>query len=198
MSFLTDPTFAAFSSLISMLVTIIAFYLTYLTFINPISRYFSLLSKPDRWVRITGGHQMINTFRHQIYSQYSIEIDNEDRIAEHFYEAWMDEILIPDQTHNSSYYVRVNCNGSLLATELFVSLDGHRYFVPVPRVRMVQGKPRYFIEPHQLQLSKIVGRFYHNETPIGFWSRSSLVRLTQPRTLWHRVKLVLGTVPMGN
>lgn len=67
-------------------------------------------------------------------------VDWDREVVENFHEEWMNDALYPDKTHNASYYVRLEANGMLLDKELFVSLDGHRWFVPVPRIEMSKTK----------------------------------------------------------
>jgi len=62
--------------------------------------------------------------------------------------------------------VRLEANAMLLDKELFVSLDGHRYFVPVPKVTSLrEGARQFYYDTQQIQLAKIVGR-HHFEKDI--------------------------------
>ena len=80
---------------------------------------------------------------------------------ENFHEEWINDSLYPDKTNNASYYVRLEANSMLLDKELFVSLDGHRYFVPVPKVLRVENDKReFYYDRQQIQLAKIVGRHH--------------------------------------
>jgi hypothetical protein len=65
-----------------------------------------------------------------------------------------------------SYYVILEANSILLGKELFVSLDGHRYFVPVPKILNVQNSERkWYYDKQQIQLAKIT-REHHFEKSI--------------------------------
>lgn len=73
----------------------------------------------------------------------------------------MNDALFPDKDHNVSHYVGLEVNGMLLDKELFVSLDGGRYFVPVPEIEMAEeGKRNFYYNAQQVQLAKIVGDFH--------------------------------------
>lgn len=73
----------------------------------------------------------------------------------------------PDNENNASYHVKFEVNGMLLDKELFVSLDAHRYFVPVPRIKRDGDKKSYFYDKKQINISNIIGRYHSNEKNIN-------------------------------
>ena len=83
---------------------------------------------------------------------------------------WINDGLYPDKTNNASYCVRLEANAMLLDKELFVSLDGHRYFVPVPKVLSVKNDEReFYYDTRQIQLANIVGVYhFENKTIYDF------------------------------
>ena len=102
-------------------------------------------------------------------------IDGDKELVENFHEEWMNDALYPDKTNNASYYVRLEANGMLLDKELFVSLDGHRYFVPVPKVSMSKIKTDerdFYYDDRQVQLANIVGIYHFGDKGIYDFAKS--------------------------
>jgi len=73
----------------------------------------------------------------------------------------MDE-AVPDQEHNSMCTVDLKINDSTVRVLSFISLDGGRYLVPLPRKVMIDRKPVYCWERNSLdfKVGKIIGRYY--------------------------------------
>jgi hypothetical protein len=64
---------------------------------------------------------------------FQIVIDYADAIREDFHEAWTDRFDFPDK-HHTYYSVLLTISGLPIREVYFVSLDGGRYFVPVPEL----------------------------------------------------------------
>ena len=169
---LTNPAVSAFISVFSCFVTIIAFYFTYITYISPISRFEKLLRDSTHWRKVLGSRLGVDQYRHRKFSQYSIEVDFNETVADSFFEDWMDELPILDMHHNSSHYVRLYSGGSLMDSELFVSCDGGRYFIPAPRKKFVEKTVIYSIDSRQLLIARIVGKLYLSDSLEGFLKES--------------------------
>ena len=161
-----------FSLLIGMLgliATLVGAYLTYISFINPIVRFKRYLKNYKNWELFQGIENHLTFYRHKKYFTFQIVIDWDKELVENFHEEWINDDLYPDKTNNASYYVRLEANAMLLEKELFVSLDGHRYFVPVPRVVISKnGEREFYYNALQLQLAKIVGKFHFEENIYEF------------------------------
>lgn len=148
--------------ILGLLASIIGTYISYISFINPKIRFQKYLKKLEDWEKFQGIENHLDFYRHKKYPTFQIIIDWNKELVEGFHEEWINSGLYPDKTNNASYYVRLEANGILLDKELFVSLDGHRYFVPVPKIesRTEEDERRFYYDDQQIQLSKIVGRYY--------------------------------------
>lgn len=98
---------------------------------------------------------------YQIENTYEVEVEN-------FSEPWTKGFPDP---HASSYNVNLNISGATMHQELFVSLDGGRYFVPIPEVRVennsLESYERSFIYDSgslRFLLGKVIGRFYFSDS----------------------------------
>ena len=150
--------------ILGLMASLVGFYFTYITFVNPLVRFKQYLRRPTDWERFIGIEIGIDRYRHRKYPSFEIVIDWNNECVDNFHEEWINDGMFPDKTNNASYYVQLLSNGMLLSKELFVSLDGHRYFVPVPRTQgEVEGRRFYYYDQIQIQLSRIVGRFYFDQ-----------------------------------
>lgn len=141
--------------------SIFGLYFTYISFINPIRRFNCFLSKSDNWEKFIGVENNLSIYRHKRYPNFQIVVDWSESVAENFHEEWIHSY--PDNEHNASYFVRLESNGMLLDKEPFVSLDGGRYFVPVPRIEMSkteENKREFYYDKRQVQLANVIGEFY--------------------------------------
>ncbi|MBI2054232.1 MAG: hypothetical protein HYT36_02780 [Candidatus Staskawiczbacteria bacterium] len=152
--------------ILGLIATLVGTYFTYISFINPITRFKRYLKNHEDWEKFYGIEDRFSFYRHRKYPNFQIIIDWSQKVAENFHEEWINDALYPDKTNNASYYVRLEANSMLLGKELFVSLDGHRYFVPVPRVLSIKnGERRFYYDKQQIQLTKIIGK-HHFEKDI--------------------------------
>jgi hypothetical protein len=142
-----------------LIASILGLYISYETFINPLIRFNRYLSRPLLWEKFIGMKDSIYFFRYKELPNFQISVKWDFTIVDNFFEEWMKNIFIADKTNNSSYLVGLEANGMLLDKELFVSLDGHRYFVPAPRIMLVEDERIFFYEGRQIYLAQIVGSF---------------------------------------
>jgi hypothetical protein len=84
-------------------------------------------------------------------------VQNDD--YQDFEEEWTDRV--PDRTAHMMT-VQLKINDSAVSEMLFVTLDGGRYLVPLPRKRVVSGQVIYFWESDTLpfKVGRIIGRYY--------------------------------------
>ena len=144
-------------------------YLTYIFFVNPIKRFNKFLKKSGNWEKFIGIESHLYYYRHKKYPSFQLVIDWDVPIVENFHEEWINDALYPDKINNASYCIRLEVNGMLLDKELFVSLDGHRWFVPVPRVEMskiLKDEREFYYDERQVQLANIVGKYHFLEKNI--------------------------------
>ena len=95
---------------------------------------------------------------YQIEDPHLVEVEN-------FSEPWAKGF--PD-SHASSYNVNLNVSGVTVKQVLFVSLDGSRYFVPIPDIRSINdggesAKFTYYYDHTSLKylLGNVVGTYYY-------------------------------------
>jgi hypothetical protein len=90
-------------------------------------------------------------------------VQGESELDEGFAEAWTENF--PDQQHSGRCPVYLKISGATVKEITFVSLDGGRVLVPMPQVRLENGKQIfYWREPSlKFKLGELIGRFYiHN------------------------------------
>lgn len=95
-----------------------------------------------------------------------------------FDEPWVKRF--PDK-HTSSYYVNLVESGNVVEQEIFVSLDGGRYFVPIPEISVgdYHGESSdltYYYDHGSLRflLGKVIGRYYYMENLGVFAARKGI------------------------
>ena len=100
---------------------------------------------------------------YQIENIYEVEVEN-------FSEPWAKGF--PDQ-HASSYWINLKVAGATVSQEMFVSLDGGRYFVPIPEVRVdnksIESYKRSFYYHRgslRFLLGKVIGRYYFTNSDL--------------------------------
>jgi hypothetical protein len=155
--------------ILGLVATLVGTYLTYISFVNPIKRFSKYLKKAGDWEKFIGIESHLYYYRHKKYPSFQIVIDWDKSIIVNFHEEWINDALYPDKTNNTSYYVRLEANGMLLDKELFVSLDGHRWFVPVPHVEMskiIKDERKFYYEERQIHLADIVGKYHFEDNNI--------------------------------
>jgi hypothetical protein len=86
-------------------------------------------------------------------------VQNDD--YQDFEEEWTNRA--PDRTAHMMT-VQLKINDSAVAEVLFVTLDGGRYLVPLPRKRVISGRISYFWESDTLpfKVGRVVGRYYRH------------------------------------
>ena len=153
--------------ILGLVATLVGTYLTWISFVNPMTRFKKYLKVSSNWEKFQGIENHLSFYRHKKYPAFQIVVDWDKELVENFHEEWMNDALYPDKTNNSSYYVRLEANGMLLDKELFVSLDGHRYFVPVPKIGSVrEGSRDFFYDKQQVQIANIVGIYHFGDNGI--------------------------------
>lgn len=147
--------------ILGLIASFIGTYLTYIFYVNPISRFNKYLKNPKNWEKFQGIENHLTVYRHKKYPNFQIVIDWDKELVRNFHDEWINQSLYPDKTNNTSYYIRLEANAMLVDKELFVSLDGHRYFMPVPKFLIDNNNERtYYYDKRQVQLAKIVGKHY--------------------------------------
>jgi len=152
--------------ILGLIASIVGMYFTYISFVNPMKRFKKYLKYPKKWEKFEGINQNIACYRYRKYPNYQIIIDWNNPVVTNFYEKWINDY--PDMENNASYYVRLEFNSIILEKELFVDLDGGRYFVPVPKRIKVQNKMDYYYDEIQIQLALIVGQIYFGSDIVYF------------------------------
>lgn len=152
--------------IIGLVATLVGTFFTYISFVNPMIRFKKYLKNYENWENFQGIEDHLSFYRHKKHPNFQIVVDWNKELVQNFHEEWINDSLYPNKTNNASYYVRLEANAMLLDKVLFVSLDGHKYFVPVPKVLRVGDKERdFYYDKQQIQLAKIVG-IHHFEKDI--------------------------------
>ncbi|WP_273523705.1 hypothetical protein [Rhodosalinus sediminis] len=137
--------------------------LTHITFFAPNYWLKFALKNPQKWNRVATPKQDRELYRHALLSGFSIDCLCAEPVVDGFYESWMEGVYRPDP-HSASYYVVLNLNGLPILTELFVSFDGSRNFIPAPTHQKDGRLVRYVFREEQRLLAKIVGRAHLEST----------------------------------
>jgi len=157
---MTWRTIIDLSGVLGTLMGLVGFYFTYISFVNPIHRFKKYLRNHSNWERFLGIEDHISIYRHKIYPSFQITVDWDQEVVQGFSDEWIMRYPFRDDSNHVSYFVRLEANGIFLQRELFVSLDGHRYFVPVPRIMIGEdGVRNFYYDGIQIQLAKIIGKF---------------------------------------
>lgn len=136
--------------------------LTALMYINPKWRLFFYLKNPTNWEEITldlsGFHSI---WRHKSHPEFTIE--RTEHTQEWSYdktESWM-KYPLPDPS-KTTIVLHMKVGGTIVYVEHFITLDGGRYFVPLPRVKYNKAEKNneYYYTKLQLKIAEIVGTFY--------------------------------------
>lgn len=152
-----------FSTVVALAGIILGFagvVLTFITFFAPGLIQELALKNPKRWVRVPSQTPGNSTYRHKIYSGFTIDVGFSDRVSEDdYFEPWMDALHRPDP-RAASYYVTLFFNGLPMDRLLFLQYDGTRNFIPAPIMKRVEDKIYYSFSLKQQRFANIVGSDY--------------------------------------
>lgn len=151
---------------LGLIATLVGTWISYISFVNPLKRFRKYLKNPKVWEKFEGREDYLTIYRHRKYPNFQIVIDWNSYVVKNFHEEWINDGLFRDKENNTSYYVKFEANGMLLHKELFVSLDGHRYFVPVPKINIVAEDRTFSYNANQIQLANIVGEYSFGDNNI--------------------------------
>jgi hypothetical protein len=148
-------------AIFGLIASIVGCLLAYITFINPMFRLKRYLSKTENWEKIYKNRIKYN-WHYKKHPEFYIEQSDDEEDRDNFtaVESWMG--YFPDPS-KKLYLMKVIFNGLVLITEDFISLDGGRYFVPLPRRELVSRSDsefKYYYDSIQYKLGKILGDFY--------------------------------------
>jgi hypothetical protein len=158
-------------TILGFIATIIGSILALATYVSPLFRLKIYIKKNKNWKKFYMGRVEYN-WQYKNHPEFVIEISHEDKKWSAI-ESWMRHY--PDPLKNISI-VKARVNGNILLTEVFISLDGGRYFVPVPKRKLIsENEFKYWYTPMQVRLSRIVGYYYNAKTVEEFMSEHGLV-----------------------
>ncbi len=143
---------------------LIGVLLTIFMYISPKYRVNWYLNNPGKWEEVHLNLNGRSLWRRKDHPEFSIE--TQDESEEWSYgkqESWM-KYPLPDPS-KYTHMVHVKANGVVIYAEHFISLDGGRYFVPLPRAKYNEKEEdnEYYYNPIQLAIARVVGRFYRME-----------------------------------
>lgn len=161
-----------FVTILGLFVSLVAGFLTFVTYISPIWRLKYYIKKPKGWKQVFVGREE-SYWQYSSHPEFRIEIDDESREwqrKEHWMTMYSDEM-------KSSCLVKVSANGQPLIVEEFIYLDGSRYFVPLPKRKVIgenEEDNQYWYTLLQLDLARIIGKLYFDKTFEDFMKRHNL------------------------
>ncbi|MEK6795356.1 MAG: hypothetical protein AABZ39_11290 [Spirochaetota bacterium] len=153
---------------------IVGAYMAYISFVNPIKRFMKYIRDFRNWEKFQGIKDHLSIYRHVKYPNFRIVIDWDTEVKKDFHEDWMNDAVFLDKKNNALFYVRLEANAMQLESELFISLDGGRYFVPLPKYFAVKNGKKYYYDKRQILLAKIVGAFYRYQNIYEFAQNQSV------------------------
>src|SRR5579884_3759106 len=118
--------------ILGLLATLFGTYIAYETYISPMTRFKKFLKKANNW-EVVSKDDSSDIYRYKRQPGYQLTIDWSKSLVHGFKEPWIRQY--PDENNNTSYHVVLEANGVFLNKELFVTLDGGREFVPVPKAK---------------------------------------------------------------
>lgn len=140
--------------------------LTVITFVNPKLRVNYYLQKYNKWeevhLNLGGGNSL---WRFKPHPEFTIEQqDDSEEWDFGVTESWM-KYPLPDPSKHT-YMVHVKAGSTVIYAEKFITLDGGRYFVPLPRVKYHEQKKdnEYFYVPLQVRIARIIGTYYRMDS----------------------------------
>jgi len=140
-------------------------------------RFKKYLKNTNDWEKFNGIENHLSIYRYKKYPNFQIIINLDQEITKDFREEWMKKY--PDDNHNFSVYVKLEANTMLLKKELFVFLDGCRYFVPVPKISITEKKDRqFYYDEQQIQLYKIIGKHPSDKNNIDIFIKECKKNIT--------------------
>lgn len=151
---------------LGLIATLVGTILAYTTFVNPKIRIDRYLKKPKNWEQIELGLSESNSlWRYKKHPEFSIEQQDDSKDWDFgITENWM-KYPLPDPS-KTTYMLHIKAGSIVVYAEQFITLDGGRYFVPLPRVEYSEEKKdnKYFYTSLQIQIARIVGQFYRMES----------------------------------
>jgi hypothetical protein len=156
--------FSWIATVLGLVATIAGTTLAYFTFVSPMYRLKLYLRKRKRWEEVVTDFQGMEThWRYQGHPEFVLERGDSQEWDQGLMEAWMP---FSPNSLKSRTQIRVRVNGQFLFVEEFISLDGGRNFVPLPRRKSVEGQFEYWYTPLQVSVARIVGHYYRPFTTI--------------------------------
>lgn len=138
--------------------------LTFFTFFAPGIIQGLALKNSKRWMAVPSQKEGGITYRHQIYSGFTIDVDFSNPASDgNYFEPWMNALHRPDSTA-TSYYVTLFFNGLPMDRLLFLRYDGTRSFIPVPAMKRVGDRLYASFSVRHKQFADIVGYDHFNRS----------------------------------
>ncbi len=172
---------------LGLLASLMGSILAYFTYVDPRKRLISYLRKEHNWERISttlGGSDEI--WRYKKHPEFVVEVKDDSRAWDQgAIEPWM-TMSLPDK-NKSVYMVHATVSGVVLYAEQFIALDGWRYFVPIPRIKMderidlgeadEEDKRKFFYDEVQVLLAKLIGKLHGDKSIEEFAKHSNIALL---------------------
>ena len=165
-------TFGWIITILGFLATIIGSFLAIITYISPSLRLKFYIKRYKKWHEVYIGRIQYQ-WQYKNHPEFIIELDDDCKNWESK-ENWMN--YYPDPSKCTTL-VFVKVNGQIIFTEDFILLDGGRYFVPLPKRKVMSEKEKdskYWYTQLQVDLAHIMGRFYREKNIEEFMNNHHL------------------------
>jgi len=141
-------------SILGLAATLVGIYLAYLFYINPSKRFNEYLKNPKNWEEYRQSDlSPVDIYRHKYFPDFQIKVSHES-LNNDFNEDWIKDY--PDKT-KETYLVKLIAKGIEIAQFVFLSLDGDRINVPLPKIG-ANGK-KYYYSDLQINLYQVIDKF---------------------------------------
>lgn len=152
--------------ILGLVATLVGSGLAYIAFVNPMVRFKWYLKKKDNWRTIFPRVEGLSEYsQYSKHPEFTIE-EIYDRRWERD-EPWMKKVIRPDKSCHASQ-IALKVSGNIIHTENFLSMDGSRIFVPIPKVD-TKGKDKeaefiYYYDEIQILLAGLLGKYHIYDT----------------------------------
>ncbi len=181
-------------TILGFIATIVGSLLAIFTYVSPVFRLKHYLKRTKKWKKVYIDRIKYN-WQYKNHPEFTIEIDDESNDWGTT-ESWMN--YYPDSSKSASL-VRVRANGQVLFIEEFISLDGGRYFVPLPKREIISESETdnyYYYTSIQVMLARIVSYYYRGNNIEDFISNHNLEIKDNKKEIkiWTTMKKLFGKI----
>jgi uncharacterized protein YacL (UPF0231 family) len=145
-----------------LIASVIGIWFSYITYTSPMIRFKWYLKRKDNWKMIFPRVKGISDYhQYSKHPEFTLE-EVYDRRWERD-EPWMKKVIRPDPACHASQ-IALKVNGNIVHTENFISMDGGRITVPIPKLD-TKGQDKeekfvYYYDEIQILLAGLLGKYH--------------------------------------